>query len=323
MSKNLSILFFVFAFSAILPFNVSASSGACSYHGGVDCARTDFSDGSVVCNDGWKDSKIMFNDMLKCNQKTSCPLYLDDQGYSLLKTSYEGYINSIKKSSADSCIQEQQRKINYISQSEDICRKYETSLKTSAMMSGREYTERDCAKQEERRGVENSYQLCIGAIDGNTNLYWAMTQLSCLKKESERDASKDLFCKTALVNAYWNSSTKKCECNEGSEILSDGKCGNIFAQTLSKAFKNINSSTSTSVSSKKVPISNNETISSVLRVGSRGAEVKNLQRKLGVDQTGYFGNYTRSAVIKFQRENNLPMTGVVGKLTLEKLNLIK
>ena len=59
----------------------------------------------------------------------------------------------------------------------------------------------------------------------------------------------------------------------------------------------------------------------VLRQGSRGSEVKEVQRRL--KQWGYykgsvdgvFGTGTRSAVISFQKKNGLTADGVVGKAT--------
>lgn len=38
-----------------------ASSGACSGHGGVNCAAGPDSDGSVICNDGWRDSSVQYH----------------------------------------------------------------------------------------------------------------------------------------------------------------------------------------------------------------------------------------------------------------------
>lgn len=37
-----------------------ADSGACSNHGGVNCSAGPDTDGSVICNDGWKDSTITY-----------------------------------------------------------------------------------------------------------------------------------------------------------------------------------------------------------------------------------------------------------------------
>lgn len=36
-------------------------SGACSWHDGVDCTRGEDSDGSVICDDGWRDSSVSFD----------------------------------------------------------------------------------------------------------------------------------------------------------------------------------------------------------------------------------------------------------------------
>jgi len=61
--------------------------------------------------------------------------------------------------------------------------------------------------------------------------------------------------------------------------------------------------------------------------GTSGEEVKTLQSKLKnlgyflFDKlTGYYGVITRSAVVDFQKDNNLPGVGVVGPLTRELLN---
>jgi hypothetical protein len=264
----------------------------------------------------------MFDDMLKCNQKTSCPIYLDDDSFYSLRNSLDGYIGDIKRSKVDACGATQQRELSYISQSEDICKRYEESSKTSAMMAGRTYQTKDCTKTVERENVAKSYDLCIKAIDGDMNIYWAKNQVTCLAKESERTSRYDSFCKNKLIDSHWNIYTKTCECNEGKSLLSNGTCGSVLAEILGKAFKGLNQNATTSVKATTI-INTSENITSTLKVGSRGNEVKILQRKLGVEQTGYFGNFTKLAVIKFQKENNLPATGLAGKLTIEKLNSAK
>ncbi len=49
-----------------LSFSVNATSGCCSGHGGVNCDAGPDSDGSVICNDGWKDSSCSYSSMSKC-----------------------------------------------------------------------------------------------------------------------------------------------------------------------------------------------------------------------------------------------------------------
>lgn len=56
--KKLFILF-VSAFLLLSGSSAAlATSGACSYHGGVDCTAGADYDGSVICADGWKDSSV-------------------------------------------------------------------------------------------------------------------------------------------------------------------------------------------------------------------------------------------------------------------------
>ncbi len=40
--------------------NASSGSGACSWHGGVDCSQIDLDTTNVVCKDGWKGSSVSY-----------------------------------------------------------------------------------------------------------------------------------------------------------------------------------------------------------------------------------------------------------------------
>lgn len=57
----------------------------------------------------------------------------------------------------------------------------------------------------------------------------------------------------------------------------------------------------------------------VLRKGSKGNDVKELQKKLKVSVDGVFGNNTKNAVKKIQKSNKLTQDGVVGKNTAHAL----
>ena len=50
----------------------------------------------------------------------------------------------------------------------------------------------------------------------------------------------------------------------------------------------------------------------VLKKGSKGAEVKELQELLHIFQDGVFGHITEEAVIEFQKANGLTPDGIVG-----------
>lgn len=58
----------------------------------------------------------------------------------------------------------------------------------------------------------------------------------------------------------------------------------------------------------------------VLKYGSRGQAVKELQKKLSILEDGIFGKQTNKAVIAFQLANDLVADGIVGKLTWIALN---
>ena len=58
-----------------------------------------------------------------------------------------------------------------------------------------------------------------------------------------------------------------------------------------------------------------------LRIGSRGVLVEQLQVKLGVAPTGYYGTLTVRAVKRFQRRRGLTADGVAGPATLRALGI--
>lgn len=59
-----------------------------------------------------------------------------------------------------------------------------------------------------------------------------------------------------------------------------------------------------------------------LKIGSRGEEVKTLQRKLNLIADGIFGKITDEAVRDFQRKNNLTVDGIVGSKTWAKMGAV-
>ena len=59
----------------------------------------------------------------------------------------------------------------------------------------------------------------------------------------------------------------------------------------------------------------------ILKIGSRGNDVKTLQSKLNLIPDGIFGKITEEAVKDFQKKNNLTVDGIVGDSTWNKLNV--
>ena len=75
---------FLFLLTGLLFFSVNsqvkAVQGTCSSHGGVDCSAMADSDGSAVCNDGWRDSSETFSSVLECkNLHHSCTVDENNQ----------------------------------------------------------------------------------------------------------------------------------------------------------------------------------------------------------------------------------------------------
>lgn len=84
----------------------------------------------------------------------------------------------------------------------------------------------------------------------------------------------------------------------------------VFRRPLRVTTSSTSSSTrSTSLASYSHP----------LRYGSTGAAVKRVQSRLHLRQTGYYGTYTRHAVLRFQRSIGWKGCGVVGPKTWSRL----
>lgn len=66
-------------------------------------------------------------------------------------------------------------------------------------------------------------------------------------------------------------------------------------------------------------LSDKYNLTRTLRKGSKGNDVKKLQKEVGTKADGIFGNNTRTAVIKFQKNNKLTADGIVGKNTAHAL----
>jgi peptidoglycan hydrolase-like protein with peptidoglycan-binding domain len=60
-------------------------------------------------------------------------------------------------------------------------------------------------------------------------------------------------------------------------------------------------------------------ITMILKIGSKGEDVKKLQQKLGLGADGVFGPGTEKAVKKWQIDHNLGDDGIVGEGTWNKM----
>ena len=60
----------------------------------------------------------------------------------------------------------------------------------------------------------------------------------------------------------------------------------------------------------------------LLKVGSKGQDVKDLQEFLGVTADGIFGKGTEKVVKKWQSDNGLVADGIVGRTTWSKMGMM-
>lgn len=65
-TKQILLLALTTFFLLCFPNLTLAKSGACSSHGGVNCAVGPDYDGSVICQDGWRESSVAFTDNKEC-----------------------------------------------------------------------------------------------------------------------------------------------------------------------------------------------------------------------------------------------------------------
>ena len=75
----------------------------------------------------------------------------------------------------------------------------------------------------------------------------------------------------------------------------------------------------TPVAPKPAPKPTKPVLTEALKVGSKGAQVKYLQKALKIDADGIFGPGTKKAVMAFQAKNGIKQTGTVGKETWSKI----
>ena len=59
----------------------------------------------------------------------------------------------------------------------------------------------------------------------------------------------------------------------------------------------------------------------ILKKGSKGIEVKSLQKLLNLYEDGIFGALTEEAVKEFQKANGLITDGIVGDFSLSKVSI--
>ncbi len=269
MKNTISVFYILFlVFSISNTSLVSADAGACSYHGGVSCSAGADWDGSVICNDGWKDSSVSYSSMSSCqNTKTSCPMYLPQAEYDKQKQEVESSISKVESSTQTMCQGFLSTDEGRNEQTYQICVKSRQSMMNIAgsVSAGLYANTTDCedAKAKQTEYNKTKYNSCL--YNSQDTIFKYKTLLSCLVVDRTDS------CTVKYPNTH--TENNKCVCDSGyslsatgcvttppkisAEVIKDetkwNNTGNPFASVLSKAFKETPTSTSTTIVTKKVP----------------------------------------------------------------------
>jgi hypothetical protein len=240
--KKLNYLFCLFVFALpILNINIaSASSGACSYHGGVNCSAGADIDGSIICADGWTDSSVSYSSMSECRSSSKCPMYLSQADYDKQKQEIQNSIDKVKSDNQTMCQGFLNSNESRNEQSYQICVKSRQSMMNMAgsVSAGLYANTNDCEDTKTKQSEYNKtkYNSCL--YNSQDTIFKYQTLLSCLAVD-HTDYSPVITCpKNSTLGA-----DKKCTCNTG-YVVDGNQCtsaDNPFAHILSDALKNTNS----------------------------------------------------------------------------------
>lgn len=345
MKINLGISFLIISALAFTQ-TVSATSGACSSHGGVNCSLSN-SYSSVICNDGSTDGSTKFSDLQECKVTTTC-----DSGQVTAFSASRGLLgSSFGQSASLNCEAINNSQITTsvpsytISESyldEAVKRKateycvnkfgpntiYKFSDKKCACADGYLFNSKDvCSPKNDilKQIYIESINKIIASSTYDIKNSIDVNYIAGLKLKPE---NKDKKLST-LINEYLKIKDRERVANF---VASSSKLNGVVdvdyiielgykPENTSKSFIELINET---YFKNNISTSRNATttqkLSKSLKIGSRGAEVSILQSMLGIEQTAYFGPKTREAVIRYQKSKNLPQTGVVGDLTRKELN---
>ena len=181
--------------SLFTPITALATSGACSYHGGVNCAAGASLYGNAQCNDGWESSTSFYNTD-EC-KTSNCPApiisgFVDIGSCNQLQDNCD-HLNAVncKTGFAEACVPTS-------CPIADTCRKQVAANDAMAQIFNQ------CLSNSEKKIQEMYDQALQTTIKPDP-------QLSVQEKLLEQNN----YCDALLRNALYNQLTTKCECKKG------------------------------------------------------------------------------------------------------------
>lgn len=311
----------------LVPHTSFATSGACSYHGGVDCSAGASLTGNAICSDGYISSTSYYL-TAECSSTTfinRCP-YPMPQGCS--QTSQLGYYQTMitlanrDGTNADTAIANLAKCQQEIADYADLITKHnqcmvneygydpvsgkivQTKAQTDAIANAQVEAAKQLASQNEAS--------CHNSMGPNSNFnsgrcYCNPGYLTFNGKCVSQDDALNICKVTGGPNSFVIGS-ENCGCIGGYQKNSNGLC--------------VNPNIPTPQATPIVHTTNKILFSKNLKYGSSGDDVKLLQTYLsskGLFNGDISGNYyskTQQAVIAFQRKNNIsPASGFFGEKT--------
>lgn len=221
---------FLVAFS--IAHTTLATSGACSYHGGVNCAAGPGLYGQVICNDGWTGSSVSYYSMVECSSYRSvpsiptiptCPLFSTYDYLSRSCKCMTGY--AVKNGSCvslNSICQDELGYSSYYDSLSNACKCYAGNI----ISGGR------CVNANsycwDNYGYHSSYDSLSKTCECDSGYTYNSASGECV--------SYDTSCKNEYgYNAEYNYLTGKCGCQSGYVVNSLGSgCvdGDSYCQNL-------------------------------------------------------------------------------------------
>ena len=186
-----------------IPISLNATSGACSWHGGVDCSRGWQAEGIVYCNDGWTDSMVKYDFMVKCQENNN-----DIEDLVWRQKYYDGKIvesiknyNSINSTFTEYC-------------PPNSTKVYEHASYVNGILNVPFYCECDDEYYNYKTGnVKESGYVCEKSepyIHLLIYLRWASDESNDSIKNIKRN---DALCRSRYINSIVNDN--KCICEDG------------------------------------------------------------------------------------------------------------
>lgn len=218
--------------SLYLPDITFATSGSCSSHNGVNCSIGQDIDGSVICNDGWRDSTVSFYQADECKisctppSGSGCQTENDYGALNAKITSQGGYLGG--SASQQGALQNCRNEIN----------SYQADLQTYnqclANQNNNSYTPTP-QSYTPNYGDTNSYiqmkmqEYCIDTYGSQSfsDIKAEICRCNTGYKigKSNRCITEKNYCAERIGNdSYFNASDQSCTCNEGYFIGGNQQC---------------------------------------------------------------------------------------------------